>query len=80
MVRPLSLPVEVHLDGMIDDEVCGANGVDPFWIAAQLHDCVAHGGEVHHGGNAAAGRSVQTHGRSERTPGTHLYLQISAGI
>lgn len=28
------LPVKVHLDGMIDDEVSRANGIDLLWVTA----------------------------------------------
>lgn len=47
------LPVKVHLDGMVNDEVGGADGVYLLWVAAEFHDCVAHGCKVHHGRDAA---------------------------
>lgn len=47
------LPVEVHLDGVIDDKVSGTHRVDLLGVAPQLHHRVPHGGKVHHGGHPA---------------------------
>lgn len=41
------LPVEVHVDGMIDDQVGRADGIDFGSVSAELLHRVAHGGEVH---------------------------------
>lgn len=52
---PLLLPVKVHLDGVIDDQVSGANRINPLWVAAQFHHSITHGSEVHHGRNTTEG-------------------------
>ena len=46
---------------MIDDEIHRDEGVDALGIAAQRHHRVAHGGKVHHGGNA--GEVLHQHAR-----------------
>lgn len=50
------LPVEVHLDGVIDDKVSRTNRIDLLWIAAELHHRVPHGGKVHHSRDTTARR------------------------
>ena len=43
---------EVGLHRVVDDEVGGADGVDPIRVAAQTAHRLPHGGEVHHGRHA----------------------------
>ena len=42
----------IHLHGMVDHEFGGKQRIDFFWIAAELADRVAHGGEIDDGGHA----------------------------
>ena len=44
--------VLVDLDGVVDDEFGGREGIDALGIAAESLDGVAHGGEIDDGGNA----------------------------
>ena len=46
--KPLLLSVEVHLNGMIDDQVSWTDRVDPLWIPSQFLHCIPHGSKVHH--------------------------------
>ncbi len=56
--------VLVDLDGVVDDELGGGEGIDALGIAAERLDGVAHGGEIDDGGHAGeilhkdAGRHV----------------------
>lgn len=34
MMSMVLLPVKVHLDGVIDDEISGANRINLLWVAA----------------------------------------------
>lgn len=52
------LPVKVHLDGMIDDEVSGAHGINLLWVTAQFHHRIPHGSKVHHGRDTATRRET----------------------
>jgi len=52
------LPVKIHLDGMIDDEVSRTNWINLFWVTSEFHHCIPHGSKVHHSRNTAA-ESVQ---------------------
>ena len=42
----------VHLHGVVDDQLDGLQRVDLVRVAAQAHDAVAHGGQIHHAGHA----------------------------
>jgi hypothetical protein len=42
----------IHLDGVINDELGGLEGIDAGGISAQLLHGIAHGGEVNDGGDA----------------------------
>lgn len=48
------LPIEVHLNGMIDDKVSRTDGINLLWIAAELRHCIPHGGKVYHGRDTTA--------------------------
>lgn len=47
------LAVVVDLDGMVNDQIGGTDGVDPLRVAAQFLDGVAHRREVDDGGDAS---------------------------
>lgn len=52
MMKVLSLPVKVHLDGVINDKVSWTNRINLLWIAAKFHHCISHGSKVHHSRDA----------------------------
>ena len=45
--------VFIDLHRVIDDEIYGLQRVDPLCVAAELHDRIAHGGEIDDGGHAS---------------------------
>lgn len=49
-----SLPVKVHLDGVINDQISWTDGVDLLWITTQLLHGVPHRCKVHHSRDSAA--------------------------
>lgn len=63
--REILLPVEVHLDGMINDEVSGTNWINLFWVATEFHHCITHGSEVDHSRNTAAWHSTGWSGTAQ---------------
>ena len=52
---------EIHLDGMVDDEVDGNQRIDLGRIAVQVAHGIAHGGQVDDGGHA--GEVLHQHAR-----------------
>lgn len=53
------LPVKVHLDGVIDDQVSRADRVNLLWVSAEFHHGVTHGSKVHHSRNSTARRDEE---------------------
>lgn len=54
------LPVEVHLNGMINDKISRANWINLFWVTTEGFDCVTHGSKVHHSRDTTIARYKKT--------------------
>lgn len=64
-ILTLLLFVKVHLDGMIDNQVSWANGIDFLRISAQLNHRIAHGSEIHHSRYAAVNKNETNTSQSQ---------------
>ena len=70
--------VVVDLHGMIDDQFCRRQGIDPVGRTAQFHDGVAHRGEIDHGWHT--GKILQDDtARRKRNFGARICLRVPVG-
>src|SRR5699024_8690744 len=68
----------VDLNRVVDDEFCGCQWVDQFWVTTKVYDGFTHGGQVNDTGNAGEVLH-QNAGRSELNFGVWLSGRIPVG-
>lgn len=69
------LPVEVHLNGMVDDKISRTHRVDLLRISTQLLYCVTHCSKIHHCGDPTANsKDIHSCQRNTRRPNNYLFI------